>query len=67
MNAVSKIRLPDLVDSGQDVSLTEWLEASGIVRVGKTDWGLWNVYLTGNRFATGTTIEEALDNIGGVA
>lgn len=67
MNAVSKIRPPDIADTCQEQSITESLEASGIIRVGKTDWGLWNVYLTGDRFASGPTIEEALDSIGGEA
>lgn len=66
MNAVSRIRPPDLPDTGHDHAITDWLNASGVIRAG---WNgeQWNVYLTGNRFATGATVEEAVDSIGGEA
>lgn len=60
------IRPPDLPDTGTEIAVTEWLVSHGILRAG---WNgqQWNVNLTGDRFATGATIEEALDSIGGAA
>jgi hypothetical protein len=66
VNAISKIRPPDLPDDGQETSFTDWLNANGIIRAG---WNghQWNVNLRGGRFATGASIEEALISIGGEA
>lgn len=66
MNALSKIRPPDIADNDLDTSFTDWLNSNGVIRAG---WNgqQWNVYLTGNRFATGGTIEEALISIGAEA
>lgn len=62
----AKIIPPDLPDNGSEHAVTDWLNASGVIRAG---WNgqQWNVYLTGNRFATGPTIEEALISIGAEA
>lgn len=62
MNAIRQIRPPALADEGHEISITDWLNAAGIIRAG---WNgqQWNVYLTGNRFATGESIEDALDSI----
>lgn len=59
----AKIIPPDLADSGAEIAITEWLQARGITRVGRHG-DQWNVYLTGNRFACGKSVEDALDSIG---
>lgn len=66
MNAQTKIRPPDLPDIGSETAITDWLNASGIIRMGYTGYG-WNVYLTGERFATGATVEAAIDSLEGEA
>lgn len=66
MTYLETIRPPDIADNDINVSFTEWLNSNGIIRAG---WNgqQWNVYLRGNRFATGATIEEALISIGAEA
>jgi hypothetical protein len=67
VNAITRIRPPAIADDGCDgVSITELLQARGIIRVGQHG-ALWNVYLTGDRFAIGETVEDALDSIGASA
>jgi hypothetical protein len=62
----TKIIPPDLPDTGSEHAVTDWLNNSGVIRAG---WNgqQWNVYLKGNRFATGATVEEAVASIGGEA